>query len=93
MLKITPEIRNKTTRLTVEGRLVGPWVTELERSWHEVKRSGSLVVDLMGLTFVDEAGKALLHRMWHDGVELVAADCCTRALIEGMTGRTGPCNR
>src|SRR3712207_7702839 len=48
------------SRLMVEGRLVGPWVTELERSWQDLRQSshGLLVVDLTGITFVGEDGKA-----------------------------------
>lgn len=94
MLKITPDVHHNGTRLTVEGRLVGPWVAELERCWRDVKLSGDgpLVVDLTGITFIGEEGKALLHRMWRDGAELVATGCCTRALLDGMRGRAAPCS-
>jgi len=93
MLKITSDARHDSTRLTLEGRLVGPWVAELERSWHGLTQFGHrpLVVDLTGLTFVGEDGKALLDRMWRDGAQLVAAGCCMRALIEGITGTSAPC--
>ena len=33
MLKITVEKNTRSTTLRIEGRLVGPWVDELDRAW------------------------------------------------------------
>jgi hypothetical protein len=69
----------------LEGRLVGPWLGELERCWRELERSGSgrkFVVDLMGVTFVDPEGKALLSQICQSGAELVATGCCMRFIVE-----------
>jgi len=87
MLKITtqsPDGRPKT--LTLEGRLAGPWVAELERVWKEFKRSstGALVVDLTGVTFVETQGKALLSQIWQDGAELLVTGCCMRSLVDDI---------
>jgi hypothetical protein len=72
----------------LEGRLAGPWINELERAWRNVGESeaGPLVVDLTGVTFIAEGGKALLSRMWHEGVALVARGCCTRHIVDEITG-------
>jgi len=94
MLKITPHTTQDSTRLTLEGRLAGPWVEEFERFWRGMKNSatGSLVVDLTGVTFIEQGGKTLLGKMWQEGAELVAAGCCSRSIIEDITssGRQTP---
>jgi anti-anti-sigma regulatory factor len=85
MLKITTHISDDTTRITLEGRLAGPWISELERSWRESEQSAAgrqVVVDLTGVTFVEQDGKALLTRMYQAGAELLATGCCMRSIVE-----------
>ena len=58
------------------GRLAGPWVDELRSSWQDRGRrqtAGTVVVDLSDVTFIDEAGEALLATMRREGAELLAA--------------------
>jgi len=97
MLKITPERTGDSTRLMLEGRLAGPWVDELERVWRDSKESitGSLVVDLTGVTFIEQEGKGLLSRMWQEGAELLAVGCCSRSILEDImsAGRSMRSNR
>lgn len=93
MLKITPHTtHDSSAMLTLEGRLAGPWVEELERVWGEFKDSarGAVVVDLTGVTFIEEEGKVLLSQMWRDGAKLLATGCCMRSIVEDITacGRT-----
>jgi anti-anti-sigma regulatory factor len=87
MLKITTHRESRTTMLEVEGRLTGPWVAELDRSWRVLAEpdQGRILVDLTGVTFIDEAGKALLTRMWRQGVKLQAAGCLTRCIVEEIS--------
>jgi len=91
MLKITSEQTGDSARLTLEGSLSGPWVTELERVWQTVRQSGMFapVVELVGITFISEEGKALLARMWREGAALIAHGCCTRHIVGEITG-AGP---
>jgi hypothetical protein len=84
MLKITTHVSDKATKITLEGRLAGPWIKELERSWHEAEQSAGgrqLVVDLT-VTFVEQEGKAVLTRMCQAGAELLATGCCMRSIVE-----------
>jgi hypothetical protein len=87
MLKITPLTTQDSTKLRLEGRLAGPWVEELERVWRGMKDSAdrSLVVDLTGVTFIEQEGKGLLSRMWQEGAELLAAGCCSRSIVDEIT--------
>ena len=88
MLKITSEKNADSVRLTLEGSLTGPWISELEHEWRTIQSSRpvSLVVDMMGVTFVGEDGKALLKRMWQAGAQLIATGCCTGHLVEEIKG-------
>ena len=85
MLKITTHVSENATRITLEGRLAGPWIEELERCWREAEQSAGgrrLVVDLTGVTFVEQEGKAVLTRMCQAGAELLATGCCMRSIVE-----------
>lgn len=85
MLKITPDNSQGSMRLTLEGRLAGAWVKELEQIWCGAGQSG-IVVDLTGVTFIAEDGKALLSRMWREGAELIVTGCCNSPIVEHITG-------
>lgn len=88
MLKITTKHEAEALRLVLEGRLAGPWLKELEQFWRHMMASerGTLVVDLRGVTFIEETGKTLLAEMWREGAELLATGCCNKSIIEHITG-------
>jgi len=90
MLKITTHRSDDSTRITLEGRLVGPWIEELERCWREAEQTAAgrrLIVDLTGVTFVEQEGKALLTRIYQAGAELIASGCCMRSIVEDAKTR------
>ncbi len=63
MLKITIQEEAKKVRLKLEGRIVGPWVTELDRTWHSLGPSldgKTLSVDLCGVSYIDREGRGVL---------------------------------
>ena len=85
MLKITTHVSGDSTKITLEGRLAGPWIGEFERCWREWEQSASgrrLIVDLTGVTFVEQEGKTLLTRMYQAGADLLATGCCMRSIVE-----------
>jgi hypothetical protein len=87
MLRILIETSSHETTLRLDGRLAGPWVDELERSWAMVRTTsdaGSLRVDLEGVTFIAPAGKALLRRIHDEGAVLIAHGCMTRAIVDDI---------
>ncbi len=50
-------------RLKLEGSVVGPWVKELDRTWHDLApslNSKKLVVDLCGVLHMDSEARRLL---------------------------------
>ena len=67
MLRITVHEDAKGQTIQLEGKIVGPWVEELNRAWHSLAPSlGSkkLQLDLRGVTFVDAKGRQLLHEIY-----------------------------
>ena len=70
MLKITFKDTPESTKIKLEGKLSGPWVEELERSWmeHSSRASENVIIDLSDVTFIDPEGKNLLARMVDKGV-------------------------
>jgi hypothetical protein len=66
MLLITTETARFERTLRLEGRLAGPWIDELARTWgevHAVRGAGLIRVDLDGVTYVSPSGKSFLRRI------------------------------
>jgi anti-anti-sigma regulatory factor len=95
MLRISVKDQGSQRRLLleVEGRLAGPWVDELERSWETERRrtpSERILVRLSNVTFIDEAGKELLSRICRAGAKVEGSGCMVRAIIARITGALFP---
>jgi ABC-type transporter Mla MlaB component len=68
--------------LRLEGKLVGPWVTELARSCNVLPCSpGCLRLDLSAVTFVDGPGVALLRDLLGRGATLTACSGLVAELL------------
>ena len=84
MLRITINDHAPMTSFVLEGKLVGPWVKELEKCWESasaVDPSTPMLVDLAGVTFVDSDGRALLTRMRRQGVRLLSHGVMIDAIV------------
>ncbi len=69
----------------MEGKLTHEWVAEAEKAWTAFSRLPQpqrLVVDLCGVSFVDDPGRELLSRMYSSGAKLIGTGPMTSALIE-----------
>lgn len=90
MLKITeqPGLPSDTMSVILEGRLAGVWVGELQSYVAQGVRTQRRCVriNLCGVSFIDVEGKALLGRLWREGVELQGSGCLTRCVVEEITG-------
>jgi len=93
MLKITTNRESEFTTFELEGKLAGPWVSELEKAWRAAESAASAAkirVRLRSVSYIDDAGKDLLVRMHREGVEMVAVGCMTRAIVaEIKAGQRG----
>ena len=68
--------------LKLEGKLVGPWVTELARSWRELPGPRDRMrLDLSAVTFVDGPGLALLRDLLAAGARLAACSGLVSELL------------
>jgi len=84
MLRITTETKRAKTVLTIEGRVAGPSVTTVEQCWRELYAASpkqKFVVDLCGVSYIDNAGKVLLREMHRQGAEFHAEGCLNQAII------------
>ncbi len=86
MLKITVAENASKIRIKVEGRLAGPYVPELDRTWRGLASSlntKALCLDLCDMTGVDEAGKQLLAEIYRQNhAEFVARSVLTEYYAE-----------
>lgn len=88
MLRITTEARRGKTVISVEGRIAGPQVATLEQCWRELYGSAPksrYVVNLCGVSFIDNAGKVLLQEIHRLGAELQAEGCLNEAIVEEIS--------
>jgi anti-anti-sigma regulatory factor len=95
MLKISVknEEPQKQVLLEVEGRLAGPWVSELERCWEGARQKvppETIVVRLSNVSFIDDAGRELLGRISNAGSKLEGHGCMVRAIIARIIGAVFP---
>jgi anti-anti-sigma regulatory factor len=84
MLRITLVPESMPPTLKLEGKLSGPWVSELEHSWSEVSKheqEHSIAVDLTDVTFISSEGKQLLKSMLRHGTELQSHSLMTQFIL------------
>ncbi len=89
MLKITITETPAERRWVVQGRLVGPWVSELRTTW---RRWGSrdkrtCIIDLNDVTFIDKSGERLLRAMSKKGARLIAKGMYVKHVLEQLQKR------
>jgi hypothetical protein len=95
-MKITVTETPGERRWIVQGRLVGPWVSELRATW---RRWGSrdkrtCIIDLNDVTFIDKAGERLLRAMSKKGARLIANGMYIKYLLEHLeNSRIPPAER
>jgi anti-anti-sigma regulatory factor len=66
-LRITFQDTAEAIEMRLEGRVAGPWASELDRVWLETAPrlvSRKLVIDLHNVTYADAAGKQVLSAIF-----------------------------
>jgi len=75
--------------MKLEGRVAGPWASELDRVWLATAprlQSKRLVIDLHNVTYADASGKQVLREIYaQTHAELVATTPWTQFLAEEVT--------
>jgi ABC-type transporter Mla MlaB component len=88
MLLITRSEGSDLTRtVKLEGKLLEPWIGELESACGEsLVTPNRVCLDLCDLTFVDAAGTRFLARLIRDGAKVVACSGFVAELLH-LNGR------
>lgn len=90
MLKITTTESGNQRTLILEGKLVDPWVTELQKSWAKVQNKGQsqkVLVELKDVTVISQNGENLLFRMMREGATFSCRGVLTRHVVKQLQRR------
>src|ERR1700737_2038164 len=96
MLRITTQTKRTKITLDVEGRLAGAAVATVEQCWRELRAASpekKLVVNLCGVSFIDNRGKVLLKEIHLQGGRLLAEGCLNQAIVSEIIERKRKGNR
>ena len=66
-MRITFQDTDEAAEMRLEGRLAGPWASELDRVWVEAAprlASKKLIIDLHNVTYADASGKQVLRTIY-----------------------------
>jgi hypothetical protein len=89
MLRISVDQNSAAIGITLEGRVAGAWVAELDHTWADLAPSvGSRKVslDLCNTTYADDAGIRVLRAIYGGtAAEIVASSPWTKYLAEEIT--------
>jgi anti-anti-sigma regulatory factor len=88
-LRITFQNTPEAVEIRLEGRVAGPWASELDRVWVETApqlNSRKLTIDLNNVTYADAAGKQVLRAIYDQThANLIATSPWTQFLAEEVT--------
>jgi len=82
-------------RLVLEGKLIAPWTTEVERAWKSAAdqlHGRKLVIDLRNVTLISVDGENTLSQLMKDGATFSCGDVLTKHLLRRLArrNRCGP---
>lgn len=90
VIRITCHDESAVTRLVIEGKLAGVCVDELDKCWHsEPAKWKTLLIDLSGVSFIDDRGRELLKKMHDHGATLISSSLMSRCLINEIEPQKG----
>jgi anti-anti-sigma regulatory factor len=90
MFKISIVETQGQRKLVLEGTLVGPWTTEVERSWRsagEQLEGRKLVIDLSNVTVIGADGENMLLKLMSDGAKFSCGGVLTKHVLKQLARR------
>ncbi len=90
MFKISVVDTDVQRRLVLEGKLVPPWTTEVERAWRsagEQLKGRKLVIDLADVTVISSDGESMLLKLMRDGARFSCCGVMTRHVLKQLSRR------
>ncbi len=86
MLRISVKSADGWVDMRLEGKVIGPWVEECQRTWESIRpelQAKKLRLDLRGMTFMDGRGTELLREIRRaSGAEVLADSPLTKYFAE-----------
>lgn len=92
MLRITVERESDTATMKLAGKLAGPWLEELDRTWADIHQTGTgdgVLLDLCDVTFVAPEGRERLESMYRQGARFKTSGCFGKNLVEQIQAGAG----
>jgi hypothetical protein len=91
MLKISILDTPSHRRLVLEGKLITPWVTELDTAFEKARADldgRDLVIELKNLTAINQEGENLFLRLMISGVKFRGCGVFSKHLLKLLALRT-----
>src|ERR1700722_3393599 len=91
MLRITMQDCPEALTFLVEGRLVGAWAKELEKSWRQAapaRGQRALIIDLTEALFIDGEGRRILAKLFREGSFFRTDGALTESIVLDITGKS-----
>jgi hypothetical protein len=93
MLKISILDNARQRQLLIEGKLIGPWASELARVWRQERadlNARALVIDVKGLTAITEDGENVLLDPMKEGASFRSSGVLTKQVLKRMARKIRP---
>ena len=90
MLKISLIDAHTKRRLTLEGKLIPPWTSELRTACEEARtglNGRELVIDLKHITAINQEGENTLCELMSEGIKLCARGVFTKQILKQVASR------
>ena len=87
MLRISILDSVSQRRLLIEGKLIGPWATELARVWRQATadlNGRALIIDVKGLTAITEDGEDILLELMKEGASFRSSGVFTKQVLKRL---------
>jgi hypothetical protein len=87
MLKISIRDNPRQRQLLIEGKLIGPWATELARVWRQATadlNGRALMIDVKGLTAITEDGENVLLELMKERASFRSSGVFTKQVLKRM---------
>ena len=85
MLKISILDAPNQRQLVIEGKLVGPWATELASVWRQATADldgRALIIDVKGLTAINDDGENVLQELMKEGASFRSSGVFTKHVLK-----------
>lgn len=76
--------------MLIEGKLIGPWATELASVWRQAMadlKGRALIIDVKGLTAITEDGENVLLVLMKEGASFRSSGVFTKQVLKRLARR------